>query len=70
MTTPRLRIGTDDHRLAPQLGAVEQLDGDEERVHVDMGDRRFPLGRVPVHAFAHGRVIVGPATDGGRGGRL
>ena len=29
----------DDDRLAPQLGAPQQLDGHEERVHVDVEDR-------------------------------
>ena len=33
-------LPADDHRLAAQLRAREQFDGDEERVHIDVKDRR------------------------------
>ena len=32
-------LPADDDRQAAQLGAREQLDGHEERVHIDMHDR-------------------------------
>ena len=40
----------DDHRLAAQLGAAQQLDRHEERVHVDVQDRRRRVVRVTVGA--------------------
>ena len=32
--------GADDNGLAAPLGMVQELDGREERVHIDMEDRR------------------------------
>ena len=32
--------GSDDDGLAAPLGMVQQLDGREERIHIDMEDRR------------------------------
>ena len=32
--------GSDDDRLAAPLGMVQQFDGCEERIHIDMEDRR------------------------------
>ena len=33
-------LAPDDHRLAAKLGPCQQFDGNEERVHIDMQDRR------------------------------
>ena len=45
---------TDNYRFAAEVGAVEELDGDEESIHVDVedgGDRRRFIGA--------GRVVFG-----------
>ncbi len=38
-----IRPGRDHDRLSSQVGPAHQLDGDEERVHVHMGDAVGPL---------------------------
>ena len=49
----------DDHRRAPQLGPVEQLDRHEEGVHVDVQDRRPDRIRRPVGPVGgHTRVTT------------
>ena len=35
-----VRSGSDDDGLAAPFGVVQQFDGREERVHIDMEDRR------------------------------